>query len=614
MNHRTERIHWRWGLGVAIIMMLVALCPQIYFAVHRGKSWNGANAVTHPDEVAYSAYTAALIRGKARRYDPYTGRGGEAGSAESLFSIQMLPAYTIALPGRWFGLSISTLFLLLPGLCAVASSIALFSFLNLLTRDHRLSAGAVIFILCLGTLMAGQGIVRYVPNLSYLAPIWLSQHVRPPSVYHLPFLRLYQPAVAFPLFFLLCIFVWRALNHRHGRRSALNAAFAGLAFTALVFSYFYLWTAAAAWLACIALLWLIFRRAEFWRLVSLLGIIAAFALPGLIGYFVMLSKRAATVDRVQALVLTHRPDLFRTAEIASLLVLLLLAFGSRRRLFQWREPIVLFTASLALMVIAVFNQQVITGRSLQPIHYEWFIGNYCALGALVLTAGLWWRTRSSNVLTNKRIATIACLALLWGLGEVWLAASVNYDLNSVEDEFKPTAERLTSLAGTNGGETRAEESAVLISDLSLADRLPTRAPQPVLWAPRMAVFPGVSETENQQRFFQQLYYLGYDEPKIWRELDKVDWNFYAGLFPYSRLDRSVTGSTSPITPEELRERVREYLNYSASFDRQRASSPILSHVVVPADEHFDFHNLDRWYQRDVGERIGNFILYRVRLY
>ena len=47
-------------------------------------------------------------------------------------------------------------------------------------------------------------------------------------------------------------------------------------------------------------------------------------------------------------------------------------------------PRFLFAASFALMPLAVFNQQVITGRSLQPFHYESFIANYVTLvGAFV---------------------------------------------------------------------------------------------------------------------------------------------------------------------------------------------------------------------------------------
>jgi hypothetical protein len=275
-------------------------------------------------------------------------------------------------------------------------------------------------------------------------------------------------------------------------------------------------------------------------------------------------------------------------------------------LFQRSDPIVLFAASLALMVLVVFNQQVITGRSLQPIHYEWFIGNYCFLLSVVLTAKLYWRMQTPIVLTSRRLAIVVCLALAWGFGEVWLAASVSWDRNRDNDEFRPVAARLTSLATT-------EAAMVLVADLPLADRLPTDAPQTLLWAPRMLVFPGVSEQEDHERFFQQLYYLGFDDRRIFLELDKADWNFYAGLFPYSRLAPVVTGNATAITPDEIRAQIKDYLNYTASFDRARAAAPTLSYIVAPASQQFDFRNLDRWYQRDNGQTIGAFVLYRVTL-
>ena len=152
-----------------------------------------------------------------------------------------------------------------------------------------------------------------------------------------------------------------------------------------------------------------------------------------------------------------------------------------------------------------------------------------------------------------------------------------------------------------------------MADLRLADRLPTDAPQSVLWAPRMLVFPGVSEAENRERFFSQLYYLGYDEKKFWAELDHADWNFLAGLFPYHRLSPAVSGSEAPITPDELRAQLGSYVAYAHSFDRDRAASPRLSYLLVQADSQPDYGNLDRWYDRDAGERIGEFILYRLKL-
>src|SRR5438132_6361947 len=110
---KPKRIRWRWGIGAAIAMMLIALFPQVHFVLSRGHQWQGANAITHPDEVAYSAYLASLIRGNPRRYDPYSGRGQQNEAPESLFSIQLVPAYAVALPARWLRLSASIVFIVL---------------------------------------------------------------------------------------------------------------------------------------------------------------------------------------------------------------------------------------------------------------------------------------------------------------------------------------------------------------------------------------------------------------------------------------------------------------------------------------------------------------------
>src|SRR5881394_3280531 len=107
---------WRWSVGAAIAVALLGLLPQLHFRINRGCNWQGANAIMHPDEVAYSAYVASLIRGRPRRNDPTTGRKDEPGTPlpESLFSIQLVPAYAVALPARWLGLSAATVFIIFP--------------------------------------------------------------------------------------------------------------------------------------------------------------------------------------------------------------------------------------------------------------------------------------------------------------------------------------------------------------------------------------------------------------------------------------------------------------------------------------------------------------------
>jgi hypothetical protein len=315
------------------------------------------------------------------------------------------------------------------------------------------------------------------------------------------------------------------------------------------------------------------------------------------------------MDTMVALLSSRRPDLFRFSELVALLVLLLIGIGARRGLLQWRDPRALMAAAFALTVFVVFNQQIVTGKSLQPIHYEWYIANYCALIAVVLALALCRRTGNSR-LTTKRLMIVALCAFMWAGAEVWLAASLSWDYNRGVDEAKPVANQLESLV--REGQS-APPAVVLMADLKLADRLPTDAPQAILWAPRLLVFPGVTEVENRERFYRQLYYLGYDEKKYWAQLDHADWNFLAGMFSYDRLSPPVSGGTAPITPVELRAQIANYLEYARTFNRARANSPALSYLVISVADSADFTNLDRWYQRDAGERIGGFMLYRLKL-
>src|SRR5207253_9032027 len=108
----------------------------------RGHEWNGAYAYTDTDEVAYAAYFKALATGRPRRNDPYTGRDDmpNATQPESLFSIQFLPAYIIALPARVLGLSTSTIFILLMPIAAIAATLALSGLFEIVIGDDRQSA------------------------------------------------------------------------------------------------------------------------------------------------------------------------------------------------------------------------------------------------------------------------------------------------------------------------------------------------------------------------------------------------------------------------------------------------------------------------------------------
>ena len=158
----TKTIRWRWGILVALAIALLSMFPQASLWRDRGKEWNGGNAFFYTDEHAYAAYINALIDGRPRRNDPYTGRDDSSAQPlkESLFSIQFIPAYLVALPARALDLSTATIFIVLTPIFAFATALAVFWLFALITNDERAAAAFVPFVLCLGLLVSGNGVVR----------------------------------------------------------------------------------------------------------------------------------------------------------------------------------------------------------------------------------------------------------------------------------------------------------------------------------------------------------------------------------------------------------------------------------------------------------------------
>ncbi|HKQ53308.1 MAG TPA: hypothetical protein VJT74_13120 [Pyrinomonadaceae bacterium] len=595
------RLRWRLGVIAGLAMALLGIYPQINLWAMRGHEWNGAYAYNDIDEVAYASYLQALIDGRPRRNDPFTGRDDSVATPqpESLFSIQFLPPYAIALAARAFGLDARWATIITGGLAAFLTALALFWLFGLVTGDDRVAATGALMVLCLGTLACAQGAILQLFDLGWAYP-------------YLPFLRRYLPALAFPVFFLFCALVWRSIKQEGTRAFYLYAVGAGLAFAVMVYSYFYLWTTAAAWASCFALLLWLARPRGWARDLKSLGVTAAVALLSLVPYAILLSRRAETMDRVQLLTYTHAPDLLRPPALIGLFVLALLAYGVWRGRLEWKNRAVLVAAASALTPLAVFNQQVVTGRSLQPIHYEVFIVNYVAAFALVLACALLLcaanakRRLSTSVLVFAAVVTFG-----WGVVEADITTHVVDDQNIIRDEALPVGRRLRELA--QEARARGErEGVVFAPNLIQGDDLPTLAPQGVLWARHLHVFADTTWEENKERFYAHAYYQGLDAQWLERELKENNYIIVIALFGWGRHHARLTADSRPLSSEEIASEVDRYANFTATFTRDRAAAPPLSYLVTDVDSKADFKNLDRWYERDAGEQHGKFILYRLK--
>lgn len=604
---RCPRIEkWKYGIWAAIAITLLSVYPQLVMWGVRGQQWNGSFAEGDADEWVYAGYIQALIDGRPRRNEPYTGRDHQVDrpQPESLFSIQFVPAYAVALPARLLGLSSSTAFIVLGFLGPFFSCLAIFWLIKLVIKDPRLAAAGSVLVIAFGALAAGQGIVSLLTS-NYGYSYFL-------------FLRRYEPLAPFPLFFIFCAFVWKAIT---AKRSVgiLWAVAAGVALSILVFSYFYLWTSAVAWLVCVAVLWLIARpsnlRQACWSFLTIVVIAGAAFVP----YVALLSNRSAMMDNGQKLAFSHAPDLFRIPELLGIFVIILLILGGSRKRINWRAPETLFAAAFALMPLLVFNQQVITGRSLQPFHYEVFIGNYAALVGGVLVAVIFWRGQDDGkpFVRHQLVARLAFVAILWAIIEVVAPTKLIIRFSSYTDRAAAIGQRLRQIA-ESGAASSSSTSAldpqplVLASDYKVALIMPAFAPQALLWESHFE-FLNLQPNEVTERFYKYLYYIGTDGDEFARELAKPMSSIAAAAFGHDRviIGQSVMGKA--ITNEDIANKVIDYQSYSSSFNREKAFQHALSYVIVPADGSVDLSNLDRWYQRDGGERVGDHLLYRVHL-
>lgn len=597
-------VKWRFGVLAAIVLLVCGLYPQLKMWSLRGGDWQGHYAYNDIDEVAYAAYLAALIDGRPRRSDPYTGRDDrpEQRQEESLFSIQFAAPYAVAIPARIFGVSAPTAMWLAGGIAAFLTALACFRLIALITGDSLFAMTATLVVLCGGALAAGEGAIGEILGSGVSYP-------------YFPFLRRYVPAVPFPAFFLLCAFVWLTVSSIELKKRILFCVLASLCFAFTVFSYFYIWTTAAAWLACVGLLWLAARPEGWLKDIKAFAALAAACAFSLIPYAALLSNRSHTMDDIQLLVLTHEPDLFRAPEIISYVVIIMLVAAIRLKIINFRERATLFAFAFTLVPVIVFNQQIITGRSLQPIHYQVFIGNYVAATALVLAVGLLWRNVSEKKpeFSRASLTIIAVVASIWGIVECHYTVRVLDEANIARDDMMALGHRIREENPNNVLSPDGTPAAVFTASMIQGDDLPTLAPQPVLWARHQHVFPGLTWAESKERYYQWLYYMDLDEAWLENSMRQGDFVSMIALFGWGRHTSRLNSEYQPLTYGEIKQEAKRFGEYRKNFSLAQARQPTLSLVVVPKDGSRSFSNLKLWYEFGEAENFGEFMLYRVKL-
>ena len=244
----------------------------------------------------------------------------------------------------------------------------------------------------------------------------------------------------------------------------------------------------------------------------------------------------------------------------------------------------------------MFNQQILTGRSLQPFHYEEFIANYWVVIALFLALGILRREISKRIITYLAVGGTG-IAIMLAVFGIRIMGSSNIRL----DEVRGVVQELKRVDASDG--------VVFATDRFLTHSIPSISNKPVLWARYLYTFSNVNSDEQRTRYFQYLYYCGVKENQL-AQILREDFTARWEVFGSKRVNPVLAKNSSPITEEEIVRAAREYGLFVKSFDSSLAANPILSYAIVsPSD---DLSNLDRWYERSAGEKSGEFIIYRLK--
>jgi hypothetical protein len=604
------KVKWLYGIIAGLFLAVFSLYPQFKLIQMRGAEWNGHYAYNDVDEVAYASYLAALIDGRPRRNDPYTGRDDEPGNPqpESLFSIQFAGPYTIAIPARMLGVGAPWAITIAGALAAFLTALLIFWLLARISGSSLFGMAGSLLVLAGGALFAGEGAIGEILGSGFSYP-------------YFPGFRRYIPAMAFPAFFAFVALVWRAIpsvseDEETGsavtlRDVSLTGSFLAIAaFGYTVFSYFYVWTAAAAWLACFGGLLLLTRARTAWGRLLLIG--AGCGLT-LLPYAYLLANRSHTMDDVQLLVRTRALDLSRVPELLGFAVLIVLAAAVVTNTIRLRDRSTLLAISLAATPAVLFNQQLITGQSLQPIHYQVFIGNYIAGLAIAVTMGLLLRSlgQRAHAAAGPAVALLAAVSATWGFVECHYTVRVLDDVNVIRDEALPVARRLAELGK---GDPRVHHRTVLHLGIAEADDMPTVAPQSVLWARHQHVFAGVTWQENKERYYQQLLYQGVTGEQLASGMKKgEDFVSMIALFGWGRHTDRLNSEYKPLTYGEIDDEARRYADFTAAFDARRPDAVRLDYLITPVDLEPYLDNLDKWYERTEREQFGKYVLFKLRL-
>lgn len=258
---------------------------------------------------------------------------------------------------------------------------------------------------------------------------------------------------------------------------------------------------------------------------------------------------------------------------------------------------------------------------MQAFHFEAFAVNYTTLVGLLITVTLLWKP-----VPRRFLIWMTALSLSWGVVAVGLPSRVVFvPLAIANDQRIPVLLRLKKFSGQDGtlAGLRTESQAptlVFSPSVALIALLPTWTSQGTLLDMTGVDCAGVTPEDRKKFFYLHLYYCHVEAEALRKALSGPPdplreelASVRSVVFGHARLFPGLSSQFKPVNPEEIDQEVFAYQAYANSFSREEVLSRPIKYAVIPAEGYFDFTNLDRWYERNAGERVGAYTIYHLKL-
>jgi len=132
-------------------------------------------------------------------------------------------------------------------------------------------------------------------------------------------------------------------------------------------------------------------------------------------------------------------------------------------------------------------------------------------------------------------------------------------------------------------------------------------------------FGGATNEERKEFLYTHLYYSGVTPDALRQIIDgagvSLQTSYYVKyvLFGHERVRPVYSLEFQPITRSEIEAELKQYAAFVNSFSRETARKHLLKYSVTAVESNFDFSYIDRWYDRNSGEQVGDAMLYTLKL-